>query len=369
MTARDSRDQAPAQAPRAGARWQAPFFSIWTGQAISLIGSRVLDFALVWWLTELTGSATVLATATIAMVVPQVFLGPIVGAYVDRWNRRVVMMVSDTAVALISLSLAYLFWSGSIAIWHVYVAGFLRTIAGLFQWPAMHASTTLMVPEEHLTRVAGLNQTMQGALNVIGPPVGALLLKVLPFQGIMLMDVGTALLAVVPLLFVGIPQPAPAALTSGAKPSIWEDLREGFRYVAAWPGLVAVVLMAMLLNFVMNPAFSLMPLLVTDHFGGDAIQLGSLEAAWGIGLVLGGLLLAAWGGFRRRIHTALAALIVEGVATALVGAAPASLFLLAVGSMFVGGLMNALVNGPFFAVLQGLVSPEKTMEPSSLSMR
>ena len=221
-----------AQEQRVAGRWQAPFFAIWTGQAVSLVGSRVLEFALVWWLTELTGSATVLATATLAMVVPQVVLGPIVGAYVDRWNRRLVMIVSDTAVALVALWLAYVFWSDSIAIWHVYVAGFIRTIAGLFQWPAMHASTTLMVPEEHLTRVAGLNQTMQGALNVIGPPLGALLLKVLPFQGIMLMDVGTALLAVVPLLFVRVPQPERAANDTGAKPSIWEDLREGLRYVA-----------------------------------------------------------------------------------------------------------------------------------------
>ena len=293
------------------------------------------------------------------MVVPQVFLGPLVGAYVDRWNRRLVMIVSDTAIALISLALAYLFWSGTITVWHIYVAGFLRTVAGLFQWPAMHASTTLMVPDEHLTRVAGVNQTMQGALNVIGPPLGALLMKVLPFQGIMLMDVGTALLAVVPLLFVRIPQPEPASRPAGEKPSIWQDLREGLRYVAGWPGLVAVLVMAMLLNFVMNPAFSLMPLLVTDHFGGSALQLGTLEAAWGLGLVLGGLLLTVWGGFRKRIHTALAALIVEGLATIVVGAAPAHLLLVAVGGMFVVGVMNALVNGPFFALLQGVVSPDK----------
>lgn len=340
-------------------RWQMPFFSIWSGQAVSLIGSRILDFALVWWLTQLTGSATVLATATLAMIVPQVILGPLIGAYVDRWNRRLVMIISDTFVALVSLWLAYMFWSGSIAIWHVYVAGFVRTVAGLFQWPAMQASTTLMVPEKHLTRVAGINQTMQGALNVIGPPLGALLLKVLPFQSIMLLDVGTALLAIVPLLFVVIPQPAPALLGVGPKPSIWQDLREGLRYVADWHGLVAILLMAMLLNFVMNPAFTLMPLLVTDHFGGDALQLSYLEAAWGVGLVLGGLVLAAWGGFRKRIYTALTALAVEGVATALVGVAPARLLSLAVGSMFVVGMMNALVNGPFFALLQGAVAPEK----------
>jgi DHA3 family macrolide efflux protein-like MFS transporter len=117
--------------------------------------------------------------------------------------------------------------------------------------------------------------------------------------------------------------------------------------------------MAMLLNFVMNPAFSLMPLLVTEHFGGDALQLGTLEAAWGVGLVVGGLVLAAWGGFKRRVYTSLAALVVEGVATAVVGATPAGLLGLAVASLFVGGMMNAMVNGPFSALLQGKVAPEK----------
>jgi DHA3 family macrolide efflux protein-like MFS transporter len=359
----NSEPMTPSEAPGidspSGRRWQPPFFSIWAGQAISLIGSRALDFALVWWLTQLTGSATVLATATLAIIVPQVILGPLIGAYVDRWNRRLVMILSDTFVALVSLWMAYLFWSDSVALWHIYVAGFVRTVAGLFQWPAMQASTTLMVPEKHLTRVAGLNQTMQGALNVIGPPLGALLLAMLPFQSIMLMDVGTALLAVVPLLFVRIPQPKAAEVEVGGRTSVWADLREGMQYVLNWPGLTAIILMAMLLNFVMNPAFTLMPLLVTDHFDGGALQLSYLEAAWGIGLVLGGLLLAAWGGFRRKIYTSLVALAVEGVATALVGAASAGLLGLAIGSMFVMGMMNALVNGPLFALLQRVVSPDK----------
>jgi DHA3 family macrolide efflux protein-like MFS transporter len=223
----------------------------------------------------------------------------------------------------------------------------------------MQASTTMMVPEQHLTRVAGLNQTMQGALNVIGPPLGALLMQVVPIQSIMMMDVGTALLAVVPLLFVRIPQPGSATPPGGEKASIWADLKEGMRYVVGWPGLLAVLLMAMLLNFVMNPAFTLMPLLVTDHFEGGALQLSYLEASWGVGLTLGGLLLAAWGGFRKRIYTALGALAIQGVAMALVGVAPATVLALAIVGMLISGAMNALVNGPFFAIVQGVVDPEK----------
>jgi DHA3 family macrolide efflux protein-like MFS transporter len=345
--------------------WKIPFFTIWTGQAFSLVGSRVLEFALIWWLTQLTGSATVLATATLMWVVPQVFLGPVAGALVDRWNRRVVMIVADSLIALVALWLAYLFWTGSIQIWHVYAGLLVRAIGGCFHWPAMQASTSLMVPDEHLTRVAGLNQTMQGALNVIGPPLGAMLLALLPFEGIMLMDVGTAMFAVAPLFFVHVPQPerASAELEDGRPaqrkaPSVWSDVRAGLRYVWGWPGLFAVLIMATVLNFVVNPAFSLMPLLVKGHFGGDALQLGWLESSWGVGLVLGGLLLSAWGGFRRRVYTSLTGIVVQGVGIMLIGLAPANAFWLAVAGMFVGGVMNALVNGPLFAVLQAVVAPD-----------
>jgi MFS transporter, DHA3 family, macrolide efflux protein len=348
--------------PAAGQRWQPRFFAIWSGQAVSLVGSQLLGFALTWWLTELTGSATVLATGMLAMVLPQVLLGPFAGALVDRWNRRLVMIASDTVTALTALWLAYLFWSGDIAVWHVYAATLVRAIAGCFQWPAMQASTTLLVPDKHLTRVSGLNQSMQGGLSVIGPPLGALLLKALPFQGIMLMDVATALLAILPLCFVRIPQPVRAApvgaLAAAPRTSIWSDLRDGLRYVVGWPGLVGVMVMAMILNFVVNPAFTMLPLLVTKHFGGGALELSWLEASWGIGLVLGGLLLTAWGGFKRAIVTALSAIVLEGIGIAVIGLAGSDALWLAIASMLCVGVLNALVNGPFHALLQASVAPD-----------
>ena len=212
--------------------WKAPFFTIWTGQALSLVGSSVAQFALIWWLTTLTGSATVLATASLAALVPGIVLGPIAGAYVDRWNRRIVMIAADSLVALASLVLAGLFWMGSMEIWHVYLAMTLRSIGSSFHWPAMQASTSLMVPKEQLGRVAGINQTMNGVLNIVGPPIGALLMGLLPLEGIMMVDVGTAAFAIAPLLFVTVPQPRREARGGQdlAKPSIWADMREGLPF-------------------------------------------------------------------------------------------------------------------------------------------
>ncbi len=345
------------------ARWAQPFFTIWTGQAFSLLGSMLVQFALVWWLTQTTGSATVLATATLAAVLPQVVVGPFAGALVDRWNRRLVMIGADSLIALITLGLIGLYAAGRIQIWHVYVAMFLRAALGGFHWTAMQASTSLMVPNQQLARVAGLNQTLNGAMNIIAPPAGALLLSVLPLYGVLAIDVVTALMAVTPLLFIAIPQPVHSLETVSdvagqARPSMWGDLRAGLRYVAAWPGLLAIILMAMVLNFIINPAFSLMPFLVTKHFGGGALQLGWIESAWGVGVVAGGLVLSAWGGFRRRVATSLMGIIGMGVGTLAIGLSPASAFALALGGMFVGGFMNPLANGPLFAVLQSTVAPE-----------
>lgn len=339
--------------------WKIPFFAIWTGQAISLVGSMLVQFALVWWLTESTGSATVLATASLVGLLPGIFVGPFAGALVDRWNRRVVMVAADAIIALATIGLAYLFSVGAVRVWHVYGIMFIRAVAGGFHWPAMEASTSLMVPEKHLSRVAGLNQALHGAMNIVSPPLGALLLGVLSLQSILMIDVGTAALAIVPLFFTYIPQPRPAS--AGAEPgraSLWRDVRQGLRYVWGWPGLFTILVMSTVGNFLFNPAFSLLPLLVTGHFGGKAFHLGWLEAAVGIGVLLGGLILSAWGGFRRRILTTLMGFVGIGLGILGIGLAPASAFWLALGATFLVGLSIAMTDGPIIAVVQAKVAPE-----------
>ncbi len=343
------------------AKWQIPFFSVWIGQAISLLGSMLVQFALVWWLTQTTDSATVLATATLAAILPGIFIGPVAGALVDRWNRRVVLILADGIIALVAVALVYLYTVDAVQVWHIYVGMFIRAIADGFQWPAMQASTSLMVPEKHLARIAGINQTLRGMMNIVAPPVGALLLSLMPLQGIMVIDIGSAALAITFLFFVHIPQPksqATDAASEEEESSLWQNMREGWRYVWNWPGLVAGGAIAMVLNFLLNPAFSLLPLLVTNHFQGEAIHLGWLESAWGVGVVLGGLILSVWGGFRRRIFTSLMGIIGMGVGVLIIGLVPGTIFWLALAALFLAGLMNPLANGPLFAIVQAKVAPE-----------
>lgn len=332
---------------------------LWVGQVFSLIGSQLVQFALIWWLTQQTGSATVLAFASIVGLVPQVILGPFVGPLVDRWNRKRTMIVADAVVALSTVALVYLFGSGAIETWHIYVVLFVRALGGAFHWPAMSASTSLMVPQEKLTRIQGLNQILNGGLSIASAPLGALLISILPMESVLLIDVVTAALAIGTILFVHIPQPKREAgdPSTGMRASYVADLRAGFRYMLNWRGLMLMAGMAMLINMVLGPTNSFTPLLITDHFNGTAWHLGILQAGFGVGVLVGGILLGVWGGFKRRIFTTLTALAGIGIGIGLVGLAPSSLFPLAVAGMLFAGAMSSLCNGPIMAIFQTTVSP------------
>jgi len=343
-------------------KWQFRFFTIWFGQAFSMLGSHLVGFAVVWYLTEQTGSAIVLTTGSLMSMLPSIIIAPFAGAFVDRWNRKMVMIVFDSITALFTLFVAVMFVLDSAQIWHIFLIIFIRSACSQFQWAALTASTTLMVPKQHLSRIAGANQTLQGMINILGPALGALLIALLPMQGVLFIDVSTAFLAVIPLLFFTIPQPvrngSQSTATPEGKTSFWQDLAEGWKYVIRWPSLMTIIIIAMLVNFLINPAFSLLPLVVTEHFGKGAYELGFINSAYGIGVIVGGLVLSAWGGLKNRILTSLVALTISGSAVLAIGVAPSNMFLLAVSGMALFGFLNPMVNGPLFAVMQAKVKPE-----------
>jgi MFS transporter, DHA3 family, macrolide efflux protein len=339
--------------------WARRFFTVWTGQAFSLFGSALVQFALIWWLTQKSGSATILAIATLVGMLPQILLGPFAGALVDRWNRRIIMMIADATIAAFTLLLAYLFATDTVQIWHVYAVMTVRALGGAFHFPAMSASTPLMVPESQLTRVNGLNQTLQGINGLIAPPIGALLISLLPTQGILLIDVGTATLAILPLFFISIPQPKRYEdLGQKGRPSLLQDVREGLAYVRSWPGLVAIIFMGVFLNFLLVPTGSLLPLLVTKHFSKGALELGLINSVQGFGIIAGGIILSIWGGFKKKIVTSMAGIIVLGLGVMLIGLAPARLFIVAIIGSILLGVTIPITNGPIGALLQSIIRPD-----------
>jgi DHA3 family macrolide efflux protein-like MFS transporter len=233
----------------------------------------------------------------------------------------------------------------------------------------MGASTALMVPVEHLTRIQGINQMLNGGLNVISAPLGALLLELLPLQGILAIDVVTALFAILPLFFVNVPQPErieKRVAETGGQTTVWQDFREGLQYIAGWPGLLMLGLMAVLLNFLLTPAGSLLPLLVKDYFNGGAIELGWVNSAAGIGVILGGLLLGVWGGFNKKIVTTLFGLFGLGTGVLVLALAPPTSILWAVIASLIYGTMQPITNGPIGAIIQATVAPDMQARVGSL---
>lgn len=333
------------------------FFVLWSSQAASLFGSAVVNFALAWYLTRETGSATILATALMVAMIPQVVLGPFVGPLVDRWDRKKILIFADLYVMLLTLILVILFYTGNIQIWHIYLIMIFRAIGESFQFPALGASIPMIVPEKHLVRANGLFQMLQSAIKIVAPPAGAFLMEALPMQGVLSVDIVTAIIAVACLLPLVIPQPPRTTLA--VKPDYFVDMRQGFHYIWSRRGLVMLISMVALLMFFVAPASSLIPVLVHEHLEGDVIKLGWLTSASGIGGVLAGLALGVWGGFKRRMWTAfLGFFIMIPCSVGLGLTSPNIFYTTTVPAMLFIGVGLALVNAPLGAILNSVIAKD-----------
>lgn len=334
--------------------WQPRFFLIWGGQALSLVGSALTQFVLLWWITQTTGSATALATAGIAALLPQAIFSPIGGVFADRWSRRLIMIIADTITALCMLVLIGLFAAGNIQLWQIYTLMFVRSTMQAFQSPAATASTAMLVPPEWLPRVAGFNQALQGIMTIAAAPLGALALAFLPTQGALLIDVVTAVLGMLPLLFFRIPQKRAIATAS----SMMTELQAGVRYVFAQRGLALLLGLLGLIVMTILPMFSLTPLLVKEHFAGNVNTVALMEGLSGVGVILGGLVIGVWPIFKQRIVTVLVSFAISCLAVALTALAPREWFWLGVFWWFVSGVTFSTGNAPMMAIIQRVVPNE-----------
>jgi len=336
--------------------WKSTFFTFWFSQLLSILGSMLVQFTLVWWLTEQTGSAAVLATATLFGMLPELLIQPFAGAIVDRINRKTVIIVADSIIAAATLGLAVLFMLDSVQIWLIYAIMALRGIGGAFHFPAQQASVAMMVPEKHLARIAGLNQATHGILNIISAPMGALVLEYLNIEGALFIDVITAVIAIGIVSFIAIPRQE--ALVKNGKSwfaTTLLDMRDGLKYLLNWKALTVLTAIIFIFKIALVPAFSLIPLFVYQELNGNAAQYSMTEVAAGIGLILGGLILSVWGGFKKHIYTIILGGFGVGIGIIAIGFLPGGAIFWMVPVMFVIGLMIPLVDGPLMAVLQAKI--------------
>lgn len=329
---------------------------MWISQAFSLVGSAVVEFSLAWYLTRETGSSTVLATALLVALLPQIVLGPFIGPLIDRWDRKKIMIYSDLAIALMTVGLVILFFTGVIELWHIYVAMVGRAIGQTFQGPALQAAVPNIVPEKHLSRAAGLTQTLSGIINIAAPPLGAFLMEALPMQSVLAVDIGTAALAIGCLLFIKIPHPERTTLT--LKLNIIGDMVQSLRYIWSTFGIRIMVLMVSIYCFFATPAYNLFPMLVNKHLGGDVLKLGWLNMVFGIGMILGGIVLGTWGGFKKRILTSASGSTLQGLLMICLGFTTLELYPMVIACMFLVGLGVSFASAPLSAILNSVVAKD-----------
>lgn len=331
------------------------FFTIWVGQLVSLIGSQLTGFALGVWVYDQTHSVLLLALTQIAQQAPYVILSPLAGVLADRWNRRTAMIVSDFGAGFAVLSVAVLYLSRSLLPWMVIPINFWMASFNALMWPAYTASVTLLVPKQQYGRANGLVQLGEALPQVAGPALAGALYVAIQLGNMALVDFTTYLFSVVlMLLFVRIPNPAQTAEGRQGKGSIWEEMRFGWDYILARKGLLSLLLFFMTMNFlsgVMQPLF--VPLILDNW---DAGVLGYLSTIMGAGMLVGTLVMSAWGGGKRKIYTLLGASAVSSAFLAAVGLRT-SIPLIAIcgfGFMFSLPLLNASSQ----AIWQAKVAPD-----------
>lgn len=273
-----------------GPSWQLRYWMVFCGQASSMIGSALTQFVLLWWITDTTGSISALATAGMAALLPQALLGPLGGTFADRYNRRLIMITADVISALCMCVLIALFLTDSVELWHLYTMMAVRSSMQAFQGPAASASTAMLVPLSFLPRAAGFNQTMFGIMTVAAAPMGALAISLMPIGWALSIDVVTALLGVVPLLIFFIPQ---IRTPKEDRLGIWREFKEGVSLVWNDGGLRRIYGLLTLVILVIMPAFTLVPLLIKEHFGGGPAEVALMEGFSGIAMIAGGILVAA----------------------------------------------------------------------------
>ena len=293
------------------------FFLVWFGQMFSLIGSGLTGFALGVWVFLQTGSATHFAMICLSAMLPGIIFSPVAGVLVDRWDRRLAMILSDTGAALCTLIIAILVWLGKLEIWHICIINAVTSIFNSLQWPAYSAATTLLVPKHHLGRANGMIQFGMSVSELIAPALGGILLVWIHLYGILLIDLTTFLFALATLVFVRFPKAEASAAGKESKGSFFREALFGWQYISARSGLVGLLSFFALSNFLIGIVMVLATPLVLS-FSSPAV-LGTILSIGGAGMVAGSLLMSAWGGPKKLVNGIFCFTIVAGLSIFLAG--------------------------------------------------
>lgn len=333
------------------------FSVVWAGQLVSFLGTGMTRFALTIWAWKVTGSATALALVGFFSFGPIVLLSPVAGALVDRWNRKLVMMLSDLAAGLSTVAILLLFATHHLQIWHLYVAGAFAGAFESFQFPAYSAAVTVMLPKEQYARASGMMSLLDSVSGIAAPILAGVLLTVIGIAGIMAIDVITFLIAIGVLLMVHIPQPPVTQAGREAQGSLWRESAYGFRYIFERPSLLGLQLVFLTINFIGTFGFTVLAPMILARTHNDEIVLASVQSAGAAGGVAGGVLLSLWGGPRRRVHAILLGMALASLLGELPLGLGQSIYVWA-GAAFFVSFFVPILNGANQSIWQSKVAPD-----------
>lgn len=330
------------------------FTSVWFGQLVSLIGSGLSGFALGFWVLQRTGSVTQFGLISLFATLPGILISPVAGALVDRWDRRLAMLLSDIGAGLSILVIGFLLVVGKLEIWHIYLATATSSAFNSIQWPAYRAAITLLVPKQHLGRASGLVQSASAASELISPPLAAVLLTNIQLQGIILLDIITFIFSIISLLSVQFPNPEIIDQGKAKNSSLLQEAAYGWTYITERPGLLALLVFFAIVNFFTGIVSVLVQPLVLAF--APITVVGTVLAVGASGMLFGSVVMGVWGGTKRFVYSLFTFTLLGGLSIAFAGLRPSVPVFFLTSFLYFFGL--AIINASNQVIWQKKVAPE-----------
>lgn len=327
--------------------WKKSITRFLTAQTISLFGSSLVQYAIVWYITLTTSSGKMLTISTLCGFLPQILISLFAGVWIDKYDRKKMIMLSDSVIAATTLLLAAAFFTGHKSLWFLFAALAVRSAGTGIQTPAVNAVIPQIVPEKYLMKINGINSTLSSMMMFISPAVSGAVLSVASLEVTLLIDVVTAVIGVGITWTIFV---KPYERTRQMGNSYLEEIKSGFRYLKENRFIKRLLIFQLIVLFLISPSAFLTPLMVSRRFGAEVWRLTASEMTYSLGMVLGGLLIASWGGFKNKLNTTLLAGAVYGLLMIGLGSAPVFLLYLLGNTMI--GITAPCYNAPITVTIQ-----------------
>jgi len=336
------------------------YLVFWSGQLFSLLGSMVVHFIITWWIQKETNNPSLLALSSLLYMLPMIIATPIAGVLSDRINRKKIILLVDSLQAVATFILIMLFLMNFTEIWIIFMFIAIRAVFQGFHYPTVSSVIPLMVPNDKLSRINGVNFLFSGLVQLIGPALGATLSLFLTFYQILWIDIITFFIALIPLLLIQIPSVNTKDISASTKrQSFFKDFKEGLGLLRVVPVLLTIIILAMFLNFLIQPLGILLPYYVNTIHGGDISEYAIVSISMNAGMVLGAIVTVIKKKWKHKILTTFIGIVVLFLGYAYLALVPTGFFIMMIIGLLIMGITLPIINTIFQTIEQTIVPPDK----------